>query len=45
MVRKEECPACKGDRVRRIKRPDGSPVVKQCPECGGQGYKVRFVRP
>ena len=44
MVVKETCPRCKGDRWVRLEVPVGKPAVRKCPECGGQGYKIRMMR-
>jgi DnaJ-class molecular chaperone len=45
MVRKETCPRCKGNRWVRIPdAPSGKEHTHKCPECGGQGYKIRMVR-
>jgi excinuclease UvrABC ATPase subunit len=44
MVRKETCPACKGDRWVSVKDSAGRNVHKKCPSCGGQGYKITLQR-
>lgn len=45
MIRKEECPVCKGNKSDRIKASDGTMRIRQCPECGGHGYKIRVSLP
>ena len=42
VVRKETCPACKGDRWVTLKDAAGREVHKKCPSCGGQGFKIRL---
>jgi hypothetical protein len=42
MVRKETCPACKGNRWMTIKDGAGRDIHRKCPVCGGQGYKIRL---
>lgn len=49
MVRKETCPRCKGNRFVHLPAapaPNNGAAAKytKCPECGGQGYKIRIVR-
>ena len=44
MVRKETCPACKGDRWVSVKDATGRSKHKKCPSCGGQGYKITLQR-
>ena len=44
MVRKIECPGCRGNRVVRIKAEQGKELVRTCPDCNGQGFKVQLVR-
>ncbi len=44
MVRKETCPRCKGNRWVRIQTQSGRQLPQKCPECGGQGYKIRLTR-
>lgn len=44
MVRKEECPTCKGNKIHRVRTAAGSLKPRPCPQCGGQGFKVRLVR-
>jgi DnaJ-class molecular chaperone len=43
MVRKETCPKCKGNKWVDIRKPDGHSKSIQCPDCAGEGYKVRIV--
>jgi excinuclease UvrABC ATPase subunit len=43
MVRKETCPACKGNRWVTVKDSSGSDVHRKCPACGGQGFKIRVT--
>lgn len=43
MVKKETCPHCKGDKIVRVTASDGRMKMRACPECGGQGYKVKMV--
>lgn len=43
VVKKETCPSCRGDKVVRVTTSDGTHKVRKCPECGGNGYKVRMV--
>ena len=43
MVRKETCTECKGNRWVTVKGTGGKDVHRKCPNCGGQGYKVRIV--
>jgi DnaJ-class molecular chaperone len=43
MVRKETCPACKGNRYVTVKNPSGHEVPRKCPTCGGQGFRVRIT--
>jgi DnaJ-class molecular chaperone len=42
MVRKETCPACKGNRWVTLKDTQGRDLHRKCPVCGGQGYKIRL---
>lgn len=42
MVRKETCPVCKGNKVVKIERPEGT-THRSCPGCNGNGYKVSVV--
>lgn len=43
MVRKEQCPQCKGNKYIAVaKSPDKNAWVK-CPSCSGQGYKIRLT--
>ena len=44
MVRKETCPACKGNRWVTLKDSAGRDIHRKCPQCGGQGFKVRLTR-
>jgi excinuclease UvrABC ATPase subunit len=44
MVRKETCPACKGNRWLTVKDTSGRDVHRKCPTCGGQGYKISVQR-
>ena len=44
VVRKETCPACKGNRWVTLKDQTGRDVNRKCPSCGGQGYKIRLAR-
>lgn len=42
VVRKEQCPQCKGNRfISVVKSPQRESWVK-CPSCGGQGFKIRI---
>lgn len=45
MVHKEVCTRCKGNR---FVNTDGAAPAKRvwikCPECSGQGYKIRVVK-
>ena len=43
MVRKETCPTCKGNRWVTVKDPAGRDVHRKCPQCGGQGFKLRLT--
>lgn len=43
MVRKEECPQCKGDKLIAIVLTSGKDAWVKCPSCGGNGYKVRLM--
>ena len=43
MVRKETCPRCKGNRWVKVSAAAGKERTHKCPECGGQGYKIRMV--
>ena len=38
MVRKEDCPNCKGNKIIKV---DGKYI--QCRECNGQGFKIKIV--
>jgi predicted Zn finger-like uncharacterized protein len=42
MVRKEPCPLCKGNRYITVVKTAGNNGHVKCPNCGGQGYKVRI---
>lgn len=42
MVRKIDCPTCKGNKVVTVRNAAGVTKVRQCPDCGGQGFKVRI---
>lgn len=44
MVRKETCPRCKGNRWVKVTPAPGKELHAKCPECGGQGYKIRLTR-
>lgn len=44
MVRKEQCPSCKGNRYVAVKTTAGKETWRKCPACSGQGYKVRVSR-
>lgn len=44
MVRKVECPGCRGNKTVRVKAVDGRDVVRTCPDCNGHGFKVQMVR-
>jgi len=43
MVRKEQCPQCKGNRLIPIVLTSGKDAWIRCPSCAGQGYKVRVL--
>jgi hypothetical protein len=43
MVRKEQCPQCKGNKVIAINKESGKDTWAKCPSCGGQGYRVRLL--
>ena len=45
MVRKETCPRCKGNRWVKVTPPAPGKDEQhaKCPECGGQGFKIRMV--
>jgi DnaJ-class molecular chaperone len=43
MVRKETCPRCKGNRWVKVAQAPGKEQNAKCPECGGQGFKIRVV--
>lgn len=42
MVRKTDCPTCKGNKIVTVKSTEGATKIRTCPECGGQGYKIRL---
>jgi len=44
MVRKEPCNACKGNRYVPVKTAAGKESWRKCPDCAGQGYKIRVTR-
>jgi len=44
MIRKETCPACKGNRYITVQAAAGHNVHKKCPACGGNGFTVRLHR-
>lgn len=43
MVKKETCACCGGNKIVTVKTPEGTVSKRPCPECNGQGYKVRVV--
>lgn len=43
MVRKEICPACKGNRYIEITASNGKRGARKCPHCAGTGYKIRLL--
>lgn len=44
MIRRETCTLCKGGRWVAVKTPVGRDKWAKCPECGGQGYKIRVTK-
>lgn len=45
MVRKEECPHCKGNKYVHVPSRDGKIKHTTCPQCGGNGYQIRVQLP
>lgn len=45
MVRKETCPACKGNKYIHVTTSDGRVKHAECPHCGGHGFNVRVELP
>lgn len=45
MVRKEQCPNCKGNKFVRVTTRDGNSKNAPCPHCSGNGYQVRVSLP
>ena len=43
MVRKEQCPQCRGNKVIPVNKQSGKDAWVRCPSCAGQGYKVRLL--
>jgi DnaJ-class molecular chaperone len=44
VVTKQTCPKCKGGRYISVTTPVGREKLQKCPDCGGQGYKIRVTR-
>lgn len=45
MVRKEQCPHCKGNKFVRVVTSDGHSKNQPCPHCSGNGFQIRVVLP
>ncbi len=43
MVKKETCPACKGNKVVAAASPNGAKDWRTCNECHGSGYHIKVV--
>lgn len=43
MVSRETCDHCKGNRYVRVPTDRGQDKHIPCPQCGGNGYKVRVT--
>lgn len=45
MVRKEQCPRCKGNKYVCVTTNEGRQKNTPCPSCSGAGYTVRVTLP
>jgi len=43
MVRKEQCPQCKGNKMIALNKQSDKGAWVKCPSCGGQGFKIRLL--
>ncbi len=43
MVRREQCPHCKGNRYIPVVKTSGKDAWVKCPVCAGQGFKIRLT--
>ncbi len=43
MVKKETCPACKGNKVVAAEARNGTKDWHTCTECHGSGYHIKVV--
>jgi len=41
MVRKEQCPQCKGNRYVPVSKTATKETWIKCPSCAGNGYKIK----
>jgi len=43
MVRRETCPACKGNKMVRVERSAGDKTWRPCPSCNGSGTQIKVA--